>query len=215
MGEGRARLTIRTLVQLLGLAVTALLFPAERIAAQSVVPPGDAYVEDSQTGKAGSAARWRPAPDGPRVLAVYFEAPPAERPEFWEETRRALRIWQRDSPAPLRFETVDDPEQSDVEFRWIQKFSTPQAGSTHRRLDAAGFIDHVTVVLANSHSDGVRMSDEFIRLVALHEVGHVVGLPHSENPADAMHPGNRNLNLSRRDLRSVGVLYGVYSGSTP
>jgi predicted Zn-dependent protease len=53
------------------------------------------------------------------------------------------------------------------------------------------------------------MSNEFIRLVALHEVGHVVGLPHSENPADTMHPGNRNLELSQRDIRSVRTLYDL------
>lgn len=100
-------------------------------------------------------------------------------------------------------------DEADVEFRWIDRFPTEQAGSTHRELDDSGSIEHVTVTLANSHSDGIRMSDEFISLVALHEVGHVLGLPHSENPADTMHPGNRNLELSPRDIRSVQMLYGL------
>ncbi len=202
-------------MQVFGLAALGLLVPLEQAAAQSVVPAGDAYVEDSEEGLSGSTARWRPAPAGVRTLSVHFGTPPADRPGFWDEARRALRVWEDVPGVPLRFETVEEAVDADVEFRWIRRFSTAQAGATHRVLDDAGYIAHVTVVLANQHSDGVRMSDEFIRLVALHEVGHVVGLPHSENPADAMHPGNRNLKLSRRDLRSVGVLYGLSADSTP
>ncbi|MFQ5530576.1 MAG: matrixin family metalloprotease [Gemmatimonadota bacterium] len=202
-------------MQVFGLAAVALLPAAENVAAQSVVPPGDTYVESLGAERSGSTARWRPSPAGLRVLKVYFGPAPPHRPEFWDEARRALRVWEAVSGAPLRFETVREAKQADVEFRWIERFSTAQAGSTHRRLDDAGFIEHVTVVLADAHSDGVRMSDEFIRLVALHEVGHVVGLPHSQNPADAMHPGNRNLGLSPRDLRSVRVLYGLPPDPTP
>jgi len=202
-------------VQVFGLAALGLLVPLEQTAAQSVVPAGDAYVEDSEDGRSGSTARWRPSSVGVRTLSVHFGLPPADRPEFWNEARRALQVWEDLSGAPLRFETVEKAADADVEFRWIRRFSKAQAGATHRVLDEAGFIEHVTVVLADQHSDGVRMSTEFTRLVALHEVGHVVGLPHSENPADAMHPGNRNLKLSRRDLRSVGVLYGLTAGTAP
>jgi hypothetical protein len=202
-------------VQVFALAALGLAMSVEQAMAQSVVPAGDAYVEHSEHGRSGSAARWRPSPVGVRTLSVHFGSPPADRPEFWDEARRALRVWEDVSGAPLRFETVAEAVDADVEFRWIRRFPTAQAGATHRVLDDAGFIEHVTVVLADQHSDGVRMSNEFIRLVALHEVGHVVGLPHSENPADAMHPGNRNLKLSQRDLRSVGVLYGLAADSAP
>ena len=205
---GELRLTIRTLTQILVLAAPSVLLSAGNIGAQVVVPPGDTYVESSGPSQSGSMARWRIPATEPRVLLVYFEAPPEHRPEFWNEARNALRVWEDESGAPLSFQEADGPEESDVEFRWISRFSTVQAGSTHRQLDDSGFIEHVTVTLADTHSDGMRMSDEFVRLVALHEVGHVVGLPHSENPSDIMHPGNRNLELSGRDIRSVRILYG-------
>ncbi len=210
---GEPRLTIRTLVQVLVLVAPPVLLSAANIGAQAVVPPGDTYVENSGPTQSGSMARWRLTATGARVLRVYFAPPPARRPEFWNEARRALRVWENVSGAPLRFREADNLEQADIEFRWISRFSTAQAGSTHRQLDDSGFIEHVTVTLADTHSEGMRMSDEFVRLVALHEVGHVVGLPHSENPSDAMHPGNRNLELSPRDIRSVHMLYGLSTGA--
>ena len=178
-------------------------------AGQAVVPPGDTYVEGSAATEAAAIARWGPSDTGIRVLQVHFDSPPDERPEFWGEARHALRVWEEVSGAPLRFEITSDPTAAQVEFRWIDRFPTSQAGSTHRQLNESGFIEHVTVTLAAAHSNGVPMSPEFVRLVALHEVGHIVGLPHSENPGDAMHPGNRNLELSPRDIRSVEVLYRV------
>lgn len=210
---GEARLAIRPLVRTLALYSCVSLMTAGWAAGQAVVPPGDTYVEGPGTTPAGSIARWALSDEGPRVIRVYFTAPPDHRPDFWAEARHALQVWEDVSGAPLKFEASVDPAVSDVDFVWIDRFPTSQAGSTHRRLDDSGRIEHVTVTLAVAHSDGVAMSPEFVRLVALHEVGHVVGLPHSENPGDAMHPGNRNLELSPRDIRSVEVLYRLPDSS--
>lgn len=185
-----------------------LLLASARASGQAVVPPGDTYVEGSGTTDAGSIAKWELHGEEPRAILVRFSAPPSDRPDFWLEAKRALRVWEQVSGAPLRFQVTHDASRADVDFVWIDRFPTSQAGSTHRSLDSSGFVEHVTVTLAVAHSDGVPMSPEFVRLVALHEVGHVVGLPHSENPGDVMHPGNRNLELSPRDIRSVEILYG-------
>lgn len=154
-----------------------------------------------------AAATWRLATDSHPVLRVRFDAPPADRAAFWAPVRRALDTWSGLPEAPFAFEYVQETAPADIEFRWIDRFSSFQAGTTHRRIDAEGHIDRVTVVLAREHSNAVPMSDEFLHLVALHEVGHALGLPHSEDPGDVMHPGNRNLEISPRDRHSLATLY--------
>jgi len=175
--------------------------------AQAVVPPGATYVEDGTGRPAATAARWRPPEGDTRVLRVAFADPPADAASFWREAREALDTWSAIPGIPFLFQLVPATGEPDVEFRWVDRFPTSQAGATHRRLDEDGYVDGVTVVLARSHADGSSMSPEFRRLVALHEVGHVLGLPHSEDPGDVMHPGNRNLRVSSRDVRSLRSLY--------
>ncbi len=107
----------------------------------------------------------------------------------------------------MRFEPVSSVEEADVRFQWIEEFEARQAGTTDRDADSEGWLRKATVTLALRHSEGLPMSDDFLRLVALHEVGHALGLPHSEDPGDAMHPGNRSARLSARDVRSLQQLY--------
>jgi hypothetical protein len=206
---GEPRLTIRTLVLVLVAAVPAGLLTAGNLRAQAFVPPSDTYLEGSGIAPTGAIARWPLPISGSRVLTVHFSPPPEGRPNYWSEARRALLQWERIPGFPLNFQIVPDADVADIEFGWISRFPTEQAGSTRRQLDESGYIQRVTVTLADEHSDGMQMSDEFMRLVAIHEVGHIVGLPHSENPADVMHPGNRNLELSLRDIRSARILYDL------
>ncbi|MFW6088657.1 MAG: matrixin family metalloprotease [Gemmatimonadota bacterium] len=176
---------------------------------QSVVGPTAAYVEAPTGPIPATTARWRVDGHEPRTIRVAFGPAPdgEDGAEFWSAARHAIDDWSAVPDLPVRFELVRTTDDPDVEFRWIDRFPVSQAGATHRRLADDGFIDHVTVVLARLHTDGTRMGREFRLLVALHEVGHVLGLPHSEHPGDVMHPGNRNLEISARDLRSLRILY--------
>jgi len=191
------------------LLAVSLFVGAGSATAQSVVPPGAAYVESPEDAATTTSARWLTPPPGPRVLRVAFASPPGGRGAFWDAARRALDVWAAVPGLPVRFKITEATDSADIEFRWIDRFPTSQAGAAHRRLDADGYIRRVVVVLSREHADGSPMSDEFRRLVALHEVGHALGLPHSEDPGDVMHPGNRNFTISHRDLRSLDALYAA------
>ena len=192
------------------LAVSSFPPPAVAQADHSgpaVVPPAEAYLGDPDAIAQPPLLRWRTGDAAPRTLWVHLADPPPQRPGFWEETIRAMDVWNAVGGIPLTFRQTEHPLSADVEFRWIRRFAAHQAGTTDWETDGDGWLRSAVVTLAMEHEEGIPMSSEFLRMVALHELGHVLGLPHSGDPKDVMHPGNRNLSLSDRDIRSVRRLY--------
>ncbi|MCL7960187.1 MAG: matrixin family metalloprotease [marine benthic group bacterium] len=174
---------------------------------QAVVPSPQVYVGSPDGGPEPTLPLWRTTTDERRTLWVYFMEPPPERPHFWDQTVRAMATWNEVGGVPLRFQRTRSAQSPDVEFRWIRQFEAHQAGTTDWETDGEGWLSSAVVTLATQHEGGTSMSDEFVLLVALHELGHVIGLPHSDDPSDVMHPGNRNMALSDRDVRSARQLY--------
>lgn len=173
----------------------------------AVVPSPLVYVGSLDGKPEPPLPLWRTTTDARRTLWVHFMEPPPERPHFWDQTVRAMEAWNEVGGVPLRFERTRSARSADVEFRWIRQFEAHQAGTTDWETDGDGWLSSAVVTLATQHEGGTSMSDEFLLLVALHELGHVIGLPHSDDPSDVMHPGNRNMALSDRDVRSARQLY--------
>jgi len=97
--------------------------------------------------------------------------------------RDALRAWEA-LPLRLRFNIVQDTTTADVVVRWIPRFDPVEkrAGQTEIEFDQDGNIRHAAIRLAITGSDGRRLDRAAAMMVAMHEMGHTLGLPH---PADS------------------------------
>ena len=72
----------------------------------------------------------------------------------------------------------------------------------------------VDFALATRSPDTGRLLPERqVELTAAHEMGHALGLPHSDDPRDVMYPANTATSLTAKDYRALHALYELENGA--
>jgi hypothetical protein len=112
---------------------------------------------------------------------------------------------------PVRFSFVQRPQDAEVRVHWADHL--PQkTGSTTWRADHSGWLTSGDITLATHISGGQPIDSRGMRQLALHEVGHLVGLSHSPNTSDIMAPLVRATDLSAEDIATARLLYSFQAG---
>ena len=88
----------------------------------------------------------------------------------------------------------------------------PAAGSTTWRTYRNGWLSGGDITLATHISDGQLLDARGMRAIALHEVGHALGLAHSTNVADIMAPLVHVDELSLADRSTIKLIYSLNAG---
>jgi len=156
--------------------------------------------------------RW-PSPMGrPLNVAIVEGGPASYQPRMAGYVKDALRMWQSVG-IDLELETTGDTLNADMVVHWIDRFPIDRTGQTDLTWDQFGRVRHAAITLAIADGHGTKLPAPALLSVAIHEIGHAIGLPHSANPTDIMFPEPRTSTLSPRDRRTAVVLYQLPSGS--
>jgi hypothetical protein len=134
-------------------------------------------------------------------------------PDLREASRAAFIRWERVGGIPMRFDFVNDSGPADVLVRWVERFPLRRAGQADIRWNGEGWIVHATLTLATHTSDGLALDRDAVYTVALHEIGHLLGLGHSDYPEDVMFPTTSVHDITPRDRHTARLLYAVPPGS--
>jgi len=158
--------------------------------------------------------RW---PDRRRTpIRVWIQPAPTRRlagwnPEFPASVRSAFVEWDRVG-LPVHFAFVSDPASADVKVRWLAHFDTDESGRTVWWSNSRSLITEAEITLATHASDGGVQDPKSLRAVALHEVGHLLGLDHSTDAANVMAPWVQVADLSAADRTTARLLYELPPG---
>ncbi len=126
--------------------------------------------------------------------------------------RDAFEEWSQ-SGVPIRFTYVRDSATADVRVRFVPAFAEGISGRTIWSRDSAWWLVGGNIELALTHAGGAAVSREQMHAIALHEVGHLLGLDHVDDPSHIMAPRVRVRALSDADRATVRLLYSVPAGS--
>jgi hypothetical protein len=129
---------------------------------------------------------------------------------FPSAVRAAFTEWAS-TGIPLRFAYVTSPRDAEVRVRWTDHLDR-KTGSTTWRTDRNGWLLSGDITLATHISDGHALDGRGMRAIALHEVGHALGLSHSFDAHDVMASLVRVDALSAMDEHTIRLLYSLPAG---
>ncbi|PYP76859.1 MAG: hypothetical protein DMD35_17370 [Gemmatimonadetes bacterium] len=122
--------------------------------------------------------------------------------------RDAFHAWTA-AGVPERFIFVSDSSNAMVHVLWRRQLPDRRAGQVTRQTDSQGWLRSAVVELSVRNLMGAVQDTATLRAVALHEVGHVIGLEHSPDERDIMAPWVVARQISERDRATAGAIYGV------
>src|SRR2546430_4128047 len=131
---------------------------------------------------------------------------------FLDAVRSALQRWQ-EVGVPVRFNLDADSTSAEVRFRWRLQFEIQRTGQTDLSWDQDGHLVTGVVTPATFAPAGRPLAADDIRVVAVHEIGHLIGLDHSSDSTDLMFATTKVRDLSPRDIASALLLYQLPPGS--
>lgn len=150
--------------------------------------------------------RWPDRVDSP--IRVWVE--PTGQSGFNDRVRDAFAEWVG-AGLPLRFVFVDRAGAAEIHVRWTDHLDR-KTGNAVWRVDNRGWLRSSDILLATHLSDGRPLDARSLQAIALHEIGHVIGLAHSDDYHDVMAPLVRVASLSAADRATARLLYTMPAG---
>ena len=174
---------------------------------------------DLETSGSQRILRW---PENTGRLRIRVPLPTGVAPERARDLQsaavRGIQYWHR-RPFELVIDTHPTSSgQADVEISWGEGLSGNQLGLTQVRWTLEKGLPKFEVrglALATHRPSNptYELAPQQVLLTAAHEMGHALGMPHSDSERDVMYPTNVARSLSNRDFRTVDALYRLPNGA--
>src|SRR5687768_14148723 len=100
-------------------------------------------------------------------------------------TELAFSKWEK-SLYSIHFKNVKDNDVADIKIKF-KKGNVNQGGQAEIYFDQNRFIDYVKISVSKT-SNGIELNQTMLEHIIKHEIGHALGLGHSQFPHSLMYP---------------------------
>ena len=170
------------------------------------------YIEDLIASRDSAIIRWPDRVTRPlRVWVAEDEHLAAWNSDYVSAVRDAFDTWAQ-TGIPVRFTFVIDSASADVHVKFTERFASGISGKTVWSRDNAWWLVSSDIQLALAHPSGGTVTPPQMRAIALHEVGHLLGLDHAKAADDIMSARIRVRELTEADRATILLLYSVPAG---
>ena len=170
------------------------------------------YIGEILRQRDSSLARWPDRSEQPLTVWIQPEATVLDWTEnYVDRVREAFEDWDALN-LPVGFVFVDDSAHAEIHVNWIDHFNEPISGRTKWARDDDWLITDANIVLAVHHHQGEVLDEDAMKAMALHEIGHLLGLDHTQDNTSIMAPKVRVRELSAADRATVRLLYQLPPG---
>ena len=173
-----------------------------------VAPNAPNYLPDVLIG-GRQVQRWN---DQTRIIYVTIQPGynvPGWNPVMVDLVKQSFAEWQNALGNKFQFQFTNDVRYTDVMVIWHERSKGVEVGSQTIRW-SQDTITQADLELSLYSPEGNRFNTQQLKAIALHEIGHVLGLRgHSTNTHDIMYPSMtpQATGLSARDINTMRALY--------
>jgi hypothetical protein len=169
------------------------------------------YLPELLEMREGWSYRWPDRRLDPMRVWIEPSAHPQYQPEFVQAVEASFNDWALIG-LPFLFTFVRDSSRAEVHVTWVDRFEERMTGRTLWRHDQHGWITGGSIEIALNLPDGRPVVLDGVRAIALHEVGHLVGLDHPTDQTSVMAAQVLVTQINEADRRTARLIYDLPPG---